>query len=1384
MSEERILSDIVWTPERGMAEPEVRGIAWNNFLLSDGMYDGKWRTDAGIRITPDTALQSTVVLACCRILAETIGSLPIHIYRRTPNGGREIASEIPLYKVLTFAPNSWQTKYEFFEQLVMTICLWGNSYTRIKSGRYGSVSELDNLHPSNMDVERLENGRLRYSYTNPETGRIERYTQDQIMHCRWTPEPDGIKGMVPVEVGREAIALARACEIHASKFWANNARPGIVLQTEGTISAEAAQQLRENWNRIHRGVESAYQTAILTNGLKATEIGFTNEASQFNASRAFQSEEIARIYRLPLHLVQGQSGGNLEVAGQEFVTYTLVPWLRRIESAISRSLIYNDDVFFAEFDVRGLLRGDSNSRASYYSTMISLGIYSINDCRRLENLPPLGPDGDHHFVAMNVQTLADAVKPKPDPMAAMMGGGGAPPAVPKGVPSLPGVKTGEAPPESVKGEASEKKPTTPALADGDLVTWGDGNVGEVKHVMDSGTLDLKSGEKIEVEEGQPVALVEDESGEEHGVPVSQLKKVTREQAVEGRSADCGRQDGGKFGPKNNCAAEDGVATQEPPKKGKALSGSLPDSIPVGSDILKARVPFKSSGSTKNSDFVTPPSDDAAKAALDKNQQLKYGAHREKEEGYPMSLRIDIKAFENKGTYVVTAHEKVDGLTVGTPIGYDNIIRLSGPVQFKSKEDNATLIATGNSKKSPIATVTGGFSKSKEIPADIDSWTAVGYDPKKAAYFYDKKTGEEVVGGQDSVSVGNTVFVRKPTYGNAKDPSKKPRVATHDYRNASFWGLESRADDCGRQEGGKFGPNNDCAKGDGSGSSSQPSSGGKPAPAEPVTTLDLSKLLQKIAENPEGFTLDPLSAEQPADGIMVSQFSNDSKRSVKIKASEILEDSGADAFRAWFSRNSDLLAGDPSRFIGGWKTGDDFYIDVATRFPPDKAEEALEAGRDAGQLAVFNLGTFKETWVKYSDEDTRKPDGWDSGFARARKDSTVKQVYGDSSTDLQEEDWADELTKHGNKTVRYYNGESEEATSNEQYREIRRPDEAHDHRGLQGVSGLSGEGRGVAGEDARQEVVRGQPGSGSGVVQGSAGTSEEVRGLSGELLSVEAESREDDGCGRGNEGEFGPGNTCAAEDGSSASPEKEGGSKSSQSNFADRIAKGEKASKVLQEAGFRRMNFSGIDRALAKADDATRERIVRDLEGLGEAIKIEPRLANVAIRVGTMESILASRTELAAEAVDRGHGKSYFVLGLADAKTKSISIFTDEPPDFIATGGVAAGGNRAAVAIHEMAHIDHLEGAMRKFPHPGESELPGVSEEDYATEMANAEAKKLLRGNKELRSKIKSVSKYAATSPFEAVAEYTAAVKLGVMKNDPDLDNFCEAIGAKPPKRRA
>jgi GNAT superfamily N-acetyltransferase len=337
-------------------------------------------------------------------------------------------------------------------------------------------------------------------------------------------------------------------------------------------------------------------------------------------------------------------------------------------------------------------------------------------------------------------------------------------------------------------------------------------------------------------------------------------------------------------------------------------------------------------------------------------------------------------------------------------------------------------------------------------------------------------------------------------------------------------VESRAF-CPTGEGG--GIDNSCGLGD-KGPKMAPDGAGGGGPRS-VSGKDALKLLEKIAQNPDGFTLDPANADQPETGIMVSEFTNDSRRSVKIKASEIKTAAGQQAFLDWFDNNADLLAGDLSRFIGGWKTGDDFYIDVATRFDPDKAEQALEAGRKSGQLAVFNLGTFKETWVQYDKDDKRKPEGWDSGFARARKDAAAKQVYDESSPAMQDEDWAGELSEHGKKTVRNYNEEPEEAVVHDPDSAIRHSEQADTHRNVSSVPGIPGEVVRGEGREARSGLVRGLSGGEAGTLQGSAGASE------GRRHSVE--SRDD--CGRTPDGKFGPKNDCQKDgEGSSATDTKE------------------------------------------------------------------------------------------------------------------------------------------------------------------------------------------------------------------------------------------------------
>lgn len=372
--------------------------------LLDDDYGFARGASSGVRVTSENAFKTTCVLACVRVLAETVASLPVHVFQRLPNGGKE---RFPgwMDQLLSVAPNGWMTSFEWRETSMIHLGLYGNCYSEICAGTAGTIAELVPLHPSRMQVERIENGRLRYTYTEP-SGAKTVYNQDQILHVRWMSN-DGITGQVPIDLGKEAIGLARACEMHGARYFGNGARPGVVLETDGNLAAEAAERLRENWERMHRGPDKSSKTAVLTGGLKAHELGSTNTDSQFLEARRFQVEEICRLYRVPPHLVQSldrATFSNIEQQSLDFIQYSVLPWLRRFEAAFARDIVAQPEQYFVEFDVRGLLRGDVAARSQYLTAMIDRGVMSVNEARAAESLNPV-EGGDNHFFPLNMTTV-------------------------------------------------------------------------------------------------------------------------------------------------------------------------------------------------------------------------------------------------------------------------------------------------------------------------------------------------------------------------------------------------------------------------------------------------------------------------------------------------------------------------------------------------------------------------------------------------------------------------------------------------------------------------------------------------------------------------------------------------------------------------------------------------------------------------------------------------------------------------------------------------------------------------------------------------------------------------------------------------------------------
>jgi HK97 family phage portal protein len=390
---------------------ELRSVDWASY--------GGNRTPSGIRVNAENSMACSAYTACIRVISDAVSSLPLHLYERMANGGKRKVTENPLYRLLHTQPNPWQTAQEFRDWMTGLYLHYGASYAEIRGGDNGPVSELWPLHSSRMEVERLENGQLRYKYREPDTNRYTIYRQEQIFALRFTTE-DGITAIPTYKLFANVLGLAQALEAHASTYFGNGARPGIVLESDNPIPVEAAERLREQWERMHRGSDRAFRTAVLPNGVKAHELSGSNESAQMLESRQFSVIEICRVFRVPPHMIQDltrSTYSNIEVQGTEFVQHCLLPHLKRWEAAISRDLIEDDERYFAEHSVSGLLRGDHASRSAYYVSALQNGWMTINEVRELENLNPIGPEGDQHFVPMNMQTL-EQMTAEPDPLLA------------------------------------------------------------------------------------------------------------------------------------------------------------------------------------------------------------------------------------------------------------------------------------------------------------------------------------------------------------------------------------------------------------------------------------------------------------------------------------------------------------------------------------------------------------------------------------------------------------------------------------------------------------------------------------------------------------------------------------------------------------------------------------------------------------------------------------------------------------------------------------------------------------------------------------------------------------------------------------------------------
>ncbi len=366
-------------------------------------------TTSGKTVNERTAMQTTAVYACVRILAETIASLPLHTYRYT-EGGKQKAREHPLYNLLSNAPNPEMTSFVFRETLMGHLLLWGNSYSQIIRDGRGKVIALYPLLPDKMTVNRSEKGEIYYLYNKE--GKEYILTKDEVLHIPGLGF-DGLIGYSPIAMAKNAIGMAIACEEYGASFFANGANPGGVLEHPGVLKDPA--KVRESWNAVYQGSANAHRIAVLEEGMKFQPIGIPPEQAQFLETRKFQINEIARIFRVPPHMVgdlEKSSFSNIEQQSLEFVKYTLDPWVVRWEQALQKALLLPSEkrIYFVKFNVDGLLRGDYASRMNGYAVARQNGWMSANDIRELEDMNRIPAEfgGDLYLVNGNMTKLADA----------------------------------------------------------------------------------------------------------------------------------------------------------------------------------------------------------------------------------------------------------------------------------------------------------------------------------------------------------------------------------------------------------------------------------------------------------------------------------------------------------------------------------------------------------------------------------------------------------------------------------------------------------------------------------------------------------------------------------------------------------------------------------------------------------------------------------------------------------------------------------------------------------------------------------------------------------------------------------------------------------------